>query len=112
MRIKAGDIFAFSVPNKMFGCGHVLLKKPLYIAIFEPLFKRFDLKNLELISSSEISLIGTTLDARFYHKMWKVIAPWLKVKLTTRKANKAKTEKEYLDAKAAFDKANCTKVAK
>lgn len=75
---KAGDIFAIPIDEGRVGYGHVLLHQdasyPLYVAVFLPLWTTDSLPPIVEIVSSEVALLGGTMDALIWQGKWPLIA--------------------------------------
>jgi uncharacterized protein DUF4259/immunity protein 26 of polymorphic toxin system len=76
-RTKEGDVFVFDVDADRLAVGQVMWKNvatfPLYVVFFKPLWPREAALSLPEVASSEILLVGATMDARIYHGMWRIV---------------------------------------
>ena len=74
---KAGDIFAVPLDEGRVGYGQVLLHKVasynLYVAVFRPLWPADSPPPVAEIVSSEIALLGGTMDALIWHGNWPIV---------------------------------------
>ncbi|MBL1279820.1 MAG: hypothetical protein COA33_006095 [Fluviicola sp.] len=77
MKLKEGDIFTIPINNQFIGLGQIIYmpnKKNYMIIVFK---ERYEVSSVPLdlftVSQGDIFLMGYTVDAKFYHKHWKVI---------------------------------------
>jgi hypothetical protein len=72
-----GDVFRIPIDDARCAYGQVFYKNhvtfPLYVAVFRPGFPRDTPIPLETIVSSELALVGATMDARIYHGIWQIV---------------------------------------
>ncbi|MEP6672740.1 MAG: Imm26 family immunity protein [Chthoniobacter sp.] len=75
---KAGDIFAIPIDEGRVGYGHVLLHEvasyPLYVAVFRAIWAADSPPPVAEIVSSEVALLGGTMDAFIWHGSWPIVA--------------------------------------
>ncbi|MET0636615.1 MAG: Imm26 family immunity protein [Chitinophagaceae bacterium] len=76
MKLKIGDIFTITISENEVGFGQIVAfpnKSTLLIIVFDLKRKGEGDYDIEKIMSSKILFLGYTLDAKLYHKHWKVI---------------------------------------
>lgn len=73
VKLRRGDLFEFPVADGRLGYGLVIIPGGVLYAVF---FRRLHKSRPEFASllADEIALVGTTMDALFYHRRWSVIA--------------------------------------
>jgi hypothetical protein len=73
VRLRRGDLFEFSVLDGRYGYGLVIIPGGVLYASF---FRGLHVSRPEIASflADEVALVGTTMDALFYHGLWTVIA--------------------------------------
>lgn len=76
MKIKKGDVFTISLDKSKMCFGQVvdIIDEAVLICIYDLVVdKKGIIPSLKVLESKDIALLGYTLDAKFYHKHWKVI---------------------------------------
>ena len=76
MKLKVDDIFTITISSDEVGFGQIVAfpnKSTLLIIVFDLKQKVESDYDIEKILSSKILFLGYTLDAKLYHKHWKVI---------------------------------------
>lgn len=76
MKLKEGDIFTIPINEKSIGFGQIICipnNNNFLIIVFKIKWDNDSYPLLEDITSNEILLLGYTLDAKLYHKHWKII---------------------------------------
>lgn len=76
MKLKVGDIFTIPVSEEETGFGQVINipnKSNFIIVVFEKIYIGRDWPSLNEIVNGQILFFGYTMDAKLYHKHWKII---------------------------------------
>lgn len=76
MRLKVGDLFTIPLNGEEVGFGQIVArpnKATLIIVVYDLRSKVSESYNLEKVGSSNVLLLGYTLDAKLYHKHWEII---------------------------------------
>ena len=76
MKLKIGDVFEIAIDENRDGFGQIVAlpnESTLLISIFERVKLKTDTLSLDEICNSRILFLGFTLDAKLYHKHWRLI---------------------------------------
>lgn len=76
MKFRVGDIFTIQVSEDKIGFGQIIEipnKDNFIIAVYKTIYTGKDWPSLQEIVEDEVLLLGYTLDAKLYHKHWKII---------------------------------------
>lgn len=73
---SVGDVFQIPVDDRHVGYGQVLASikpNPLYLCVFEPLWDRQPIADVQAIVRSQVLLLANSLDAKIWHGHWPII---------------------------------------
>ena len=76
MKLKIGDVFEIAIDENRDGFGQIVAlpnESTLLISIFERVKLKTETLSLDEICNSRILFLGFTLDAKLYHKHWRLI---------------------------------------
>ena len=82
LKLKEGDVFKITLGNGEVGFGQIITfphsKNAFIMIIFEYKADLQDNFDIEKICNSKILFLGTSLDAKLYHKDWQIIGNYTK----------------------------------
>lgn len=76
MKLKVGDIFTIPVSEEKTGFGQIVNipnRNNFIIIVFEKIYTGKEWPDIGEIMNDRILFLGYTLDAKLYHKHWKII---------------------------------------